>query len=83
MCGMVQYGESKNVVHFFDTEMFQQYAMSHYEENCAYVEDYEYKQAFKNWIYTQNGDEEFRKYKLKVPSLRLSNYWRERVRLDV
>lgn len=57
--------------------------MSHYEENCAYVKDYEYKQAFKDWIYTQNGDEEFRKYKLKVPSLRLSNYWRERVRLDV
>ena len=83
MCGMVQYGEGKNVVHFFDTEKFQQYAMSHYEENCAYVEDYEYKQAFKDWIYTQNGDEEFRKYKLKVPSLRLSNYWRERVRLDV
>lgn len=83
MCGMVQYGEGKNVVHFFDTEKFQQYAMSHYEENCAYVKDYEYKQAFKDWIYTQNGDEEFRKYKLKVPSLRLSNYWRERVRLDV
>lgn len=41
------------------------------------------KDAFKDWIYTQNGDEEFRKYKLKVPSLRLSNYWRERVRLDV
>lgn len=81
MCGMVQYGDGKNTCHFFDTEKFQQYSMSHYEENCAYKEDYEYKQAFKDWIYLQNGDEEFRKWKLKVPSLKLATYWRERLKI--
>lgn len=77
-CDLVQHGPNKNTYHFFDTEKFQQYAMSHYEKNCAYTKPYEYKQEYKDWIYTQNGDEEYRKYKLKVPSLKISSYWTNR-----
>ena len=73
--GLIQYGPNKNVYHFYDTIKFQQYAMSHYEINCAYRKPYEYKQSFKDWIYTQNGDDEYRKYKLKVPSLKMTDYW--------
>ena len=78
ICGMIQYGPEKNTYHFFDTDKFQQYAMSHYEENCAYKEPYEYKQPFKDWIYQQNGDLVYKKYKLKVPSLKLAQYWTNR-----
>lgn len=77
-CGLVQYGPKKNTYHFFDTEKFQQYAMSHYQQNCAYKNPYEYKQEYKDWIYKHNHDEEFRKYKLKVPSLKISSYWRDK-----
>lgn len=72
---MIQYGTEKNTYHFYDTEKFQQYSMSHYEENCAYEKDNEYKQPFKDWIYSQNHDNDFRVNKLKVPSLRVSDHW--------
>ena len=72
---MFGYGKLKNTCHFFDTEMFQQYAMSHYKENCAYVKETDYKRPFKEWIYRQNGDKQYLENKLKVPSLRVSNYY--------
>ena len=77
-CDLIQYGPNKNTYHFFDTEKFQQYAISHYEENCRYVKPYEYKQPLKDWIYSQNHDEEYRRYKLKEPSLKVSSYWGNR-----
>lgn len=74
---MFGYGKLKNTHHFFDTEMFQQYAMSHYKENCAYVKETDYKLPFKEWIYKQDGNIEYLKNKLKEPSLKASNYYWE------
>lgn len=76
---MIQYGEDKNAYHFFDTEKFQQYAMSHYKVNCNFKRQREYKQEFKNWIYSQNNDEQYRTHKVKVPSLQVSIHWRNKV----
>lgn len=75
--GMYGYGKLKNTHHFFDTKMFQQYAMSHYKENCAYVKETDYKLPFKEWIYKQDGNIDYFENKLKEPSLRACNYYWE------
>jgi hypothetical protein len=72
---MYGYGKLKNTHHFFNTELFQQYAMSHYKENCAYVKETDYKLPFKEWICRQNGDEKYLESKLKEPSLKVSRYY--------
>lgn len=71
-------GENKNTFHFFNTEMFQQWAMWNYKENCAYVKDTDYKMPFKEYIYEFTGDPIYRDTKLKEPSLKISFYYDEK-----
>lgn len=72
---MYGYGKLKNTYHFFDTVPFQQYALTHYEQNCAYIRDADYKMPFKGWIYQHDGNEDYLRNKLKEPSLKLTKYW--------
>ena len=68
-------GEHKNCVHFFDTEMFNMYALNNYKSNVAFELHAEYKMPLKNYIFSQNGDVVYRDTKLKEASLRASNYF--------
>ena len=71
-------GENKNTFHFFNTEKFQQWAMANYKENCAYVNETDYKMPFKDYIYEFTSDKEYRDNKLKEPSLKISWYYDEK-----
>lgn len=68
-------GEPKNCVHFFDTEMFNAYALDNYKSNVAFELPAEYKMPLKDYIFSQNGDSVYRDTKLKEASLSVSSYF--------
>ena len=68
-------GDNKNTFHFYNTEKFQQWAMSNYKENCSYVKDTEYKMPFKDKIFEFTGDKDYHDFKKKEPSLKFSFYY--------
>jgi hypothetical protein len=59
----------RNVIHFFDTDMFNSYAINTIKQN--YPKDkYEYKKRYKEFIEKTIGYGDFLKYKQKEPSLK-------------
>jgi hypothetical protein len=57
-----------NVLHFYDDENLQRWAMNHYEENAMY-EQATYKLAIRNYLRTQGCDENYCATKIKDGSL--------------
>lgn len=58
-----------DLVHFFESKEFESWALQNYSKNSSYDKYTEYKMAYKDYIFSQNGDEVYRKHKTKVPSL--------------
>lgn len=56
--------------HFFNTELFQSYAMTNYEKSTAFKKSTDYKLAYKEWIYNHDADDFYLKNKLKIGSLK-------------
>lgn len=75
MFGLRSQGENKNCIHFFDTELFNTYALNNYKNNTGFVELTEYKMPLKDYIFVHNGDAIYRDTKLKEPSLQASSYF--------
>lgn len=61
--------KKNEVVHFFLTDMFQRWALHNYESNVNFDSITDYKMAYKDYIYSINGDAEYRTNKVKIPSL--------------
>lgn len=74
-CGLWYEGKDKNTIHFFNTEKFQQWSMTNYKENCAYIKDSDYKMPFKDYIFEFTKDKEYHDNKIKEPSLNFSFYY--------
>lgn len=72
--GLYFAGDRQNTYHFYNTVKFQQWSMSHYKENCAYIKETDYKMPFKEYIYKFLGDDHYMNSKLKEPSLSISFY---------
>lgn len=66
--------EQNNTLHFFDTNDFNSYALINYVVNSAFVKETDYKMPLKEYIFSQNGDEEYLKNKTKVESLSYREY---------
>ena len=60
--------------HFFNTDKFQCYAMTNYQESTAFEKNTDYKIAYKKWIYQQDADEFYFKNKVKYGSLQHVKY---------
>lgn len=65
-------GDDVNLYHFFNTDMFQIWAIQNYKTNASFEEWNDYKEAFKTYIYEQDGDEDYFINKTKVGSLKLT-----------
>lgn len=63
-----------SVMHFYDTDVFQQYALSNYETNCKFTDITEHKLALKQFILSNNGDLDYFNNKTKHQSLMYSHY---------
>jgi len=66
--GLRYYGPKQNTIHFFDTDKFQLYALNNYKKNCKFIKKTEYKMELKQYIFEQNGDNEYFKNKTKEGS---------------
>lgn len=74
------FGPDQNTIHFFDTPNFQLYAMNNYKESCNFVKDTECKMALRQYIFDQNGDQEYFDTKCKKNSMGESdmiNFWHD------
>ena len=69
-------GPQTNVHHFYSSEKFQQYSLTHYKENCYFENLNNYKDSFKKMIFRHNKDRDYLKNKIKVPSLKDANFYR-------
>lgn len=60
---------SRNVIHFFDTEEFNNYSITTIKDNMP-TSVFDYKQRYKEYIYINLGYGDFLKSKTKQPSLK-------------
>ena len=58
-----------SLAHFFNTKDFQAWSIQNYKTHCSFDKIEDYKIAYKQYIFDINGDEEYFKNKVKVPSL--------------
>lgn len=59
-----------NIDHFFNSELFQCYALNNYQTSTAFNRNTDYKTAYKDWIFSHDNDDFYRKHKLKIGSLK-------------
>lgn len=67
-----------NFEHFFNTDKFQMWAIQNYKQFTSFNNPTEYKPHLKSYIYSQNSDEMYFKYKTKIPSLQDATFLKER-----
>lgn len=72
--GLRAFGDTPNCKHFFDTKDFNSYAIANYKTNNYFISDTLYKLPLKEYIFSQNGDDEYLKNKTKHRSLRETKY---------
>jgi len=58
------------IIHFFNSDLFQQWSLQNYKESVSFYRIREYKQFYKDLIYSFNNDQDYRLYKTKQSSLK-------------
>jgi hypothetical protein len=63
------FGIGSVAFNFFDSIPFQVWSMNNYKQNANFSKQTDYKKVYKQYIYDNNNDELYLKYKRKVGSL--------------
>ena len=59
------------IAHFFDSDLFQRWAMQNFSETVHFKEVSDYKMQYKKHIYRLNNDIDYLKNKIKFPSCQI------------
>jgi len=62
--------QHNGIIHFFNSDLFQQWSIQNYKKNVSFYRIREYKNFYKDLIFSFNGDKDYRDYKVKQSSLK-------------